>query len=88
MIPCDREYGTTCSVFCSFGYTLEGPSKQSCVLLEGSTTEVEWTEPPICNGKIYACMMEKAIGIATFWHHSVIYVHMFQGRILVNRTHA
>ena len=51
MVPCDRAYGTTCSVFCSFGYTLDGPSTQTCVLVEGSTTEVKWTDPPVCNGK-------------------------------------
>ena len=52
LFPCDREYGSTCTVLCTFGYMLEGPSQQSCVLRQGSTSEVEWTDPPFCNGKI------------------------------------
>ena len=58
LFPCDREYGTSCTVLCTFGFMLQGSSKQSCVLVDGSRTEVEWTDPPVCIGK-YHCKSEK-----------------------------
>ena len=51
LFPCDREYGTSCTVLCTFGFMLQGSSQQSCVLVDGSTSEVEWTDPPVCMGK-------------------------------------
>ena len=51
LFPCDQEYGTSCSVLCTFGFMLQGSSKQSCVLVDGSRTEVEWTDPPLCIGR-------------------------------------
>ena len=54
LFPCDQDFGTTCNVLCTLGYRLEGPSEQMCALVEGTTTEVEWTSSPMCVGKI-AC---------------------------------
>ena len=45
--PLNREFMTTCTIQCSFGYLLEGPSSQTCVLIE-STNTVEWTQAPKC----------------------------------------
>lgn len=56
VFPCDRDYGTSCTVICTFGYMLQGPSQQSCVLVGRSRTEVEWTDPPACIG-MYACII-------------------------------
>lgn len=52
LFPCDQDYGSTCTVLCTFGHILEGPSQQSCILQEGSTSQVEWTNPPVCTGEI------------------------------------
>jgi hypothetical protein len=57
LFPCDRDYGTSCSVLCTFGFMLQGSSKQSCVLVDGSRTEVEWTDPPVCIGRC-TCMIK------------------------------
>ena len=50
LFPCNQQYGTSCTVLCTFGHMLQGPSQQSCVLVEGSNTDVEWTDPPVCVG--------------------------------------
>ena len=51
LFPCEQDFGTSCTILCTFGHRLEGSSQQSCALLEGSTTDVEWTDPPMCIGK-------------------------------------
>ena len=45
--PCRRDYTSTCSILCTFGYTLEGPSVQTCIL-DSQSGGVRWTEPPMC----------------------------------------
>ena len=49
VFPCSREEKTACSILCFPGYTLAGPSRQTCIM---SSTEKQlvWTEPPICEG--------------------------------------
>ena len=54
LFPCNREYGTNCTVLCTFGFVLQGSSQQSCVLVEGSRSEVKWTDPPACIGRYTA----------------------------------
>ena len=49
-VPCNRDVTSTCNIQCEFGYQLEGPSKQSCVLTK-SLDGVEWTEAPVCIGE-------------------------------------
>lgn len=48
--PCHYDYRSTCTVLCTFGYTLEGPGVQTCIL-NSQTGAVHWTEPPMCNGE-------------------------------------
>ena len=47
--PSNQEFMTTCTIQCSFGYLLEGPASQTCVLNRSSNT-VEWTQAPNCTG--------------------------------------
>ena len=50
LAPCRRDYTSTCSIMCTFGYTLEGPRVQTCIL-DSRSGEVHWTEQPMCIGE-------------------------------------
>ena len=50
LAPCRRDYTSSCSILCTFGYTIDGPAVQTCVL-NSQTATVQWTEPPMCVGE-------------------------------------
>ena len=52
LAPCYHDYTSACSILCSFGYTLQGPRVQTCIL-NSQIGEVHWTQPPMCNGESF-----------------------------------
>ena len=56
LAPCRRDYTSSCSILCTFGYTIDGPAVQTCVL-DSQTGTVQWTEPPMCNGELPPSMI-------------------------------
>ena len=52
LAPCRRDYTSSCSILCTFGYTIDGPTVQTCVL-NSQTATVQWTEPPMCVGEFF-----------------------------------
>ena len=55
--PCRRDYTSTCSILCTFGYMLEGSRVQTCIL-DSQSGEVHWTEPPTCICEFHIAMMQ------------------------------
>ena len=51
LAPCHRDYTSSCSILCTFGYTIDGPMVQTCELGHQTGT-VQWTEPPLCIGEL------------------------------------
>ena len=49
--PCIGEYNSSCTVVCDFGFKLEGPLQQNCVLLDDDEDKPKWTYPPTCVGE-------------------------------------
>ena len=47
--PCNDEFLSVCTPLCNFGYTLEGPARQTCIL--NMSDEPVWTETPMCKGR-------------------------------------
>ena len=38
LAPCRRDYTSSCSILCTFGYTIDGPAVQTCVLNSQTAT--------------------------------------------------
>ena len=60
LFPCTREEGHLCRVGCAHGYSLEGPSNQTC--RKDDTGSLTWSDEPQCVGEstLLFCKVEKA----------------------------
>ena len=43
LLPCTREYATSCGIQCEYGYNRAGPGEQFCSFYDG-TDQLQWTE--------------------------------------------
>ena len=50
LFPCTREEGHLCRVDCAHGYTLVGPSNQTC--RNNNTGSLVWSDGPQCEGQL------------------------------------
>ena len=56
LFPCTREEGHLCRVVCAHGYSLEGPSNQTCE--KDNTSSLTWSDGPQCVGEsIYSAIL-------------------------------
>ena len=49
LFPCTREEGHLCRVVCAHGYSLEGPSNQTCT--KDNKSSLLWSDGPQCVGE-------------------------------------
>ncbi len=56
LLPCTREYGTSCRVGCELGFAISGTASRMCTI--DSRSELKWTDSPECKReKIECCLL-------------------------------
>jgi len=49
ILPCEREFRSTCNLRCDYGFYSYDILTQTCAL-SANNSYVEWTSAPTCNG--------------------------------------